>query len=93
MSSYRDDLIFFAGLVAGAIVGGVVAAFLVPQSGITTRDQVVERGLELKGRAEDTVQRAQKVALETVAKVQSAAHEIMARGTISGADSSGGAGI
>jgi gas vesicle protein len=73
----NDTLAFFAGLVAGAVVGGFFAALMVPHSGPETRDQVVERGLELKGRAEDAVQRAQQVASETVAKVQTTAHEII----------------
>lgn len=73
----NDTLAFFAGLVAGAVVGGFFAALMVPQSAIETREQVVERGLELKSRAEDAVQRAQQVASETVAKVQTTAHEII----------------
>ena len=73
MSERNDDLMFLAGLFFGAIVGGIAAALLTPQSGPEVREQVVERGLELKGRAEDAVQRAQQVANETVAKVQDAA--------------------
>lgn len=77
MSKDNDTLAFFAGLVSGAVVGGFFAALLVPRSALETREQVVERGLELKGRAEDVVQRAQQVASETVAKVQTTAHEII----------------
>jgi gas vesicle protein len=77
MSSQNGDLMFFAGLFAGAIVGGVAAALLAPRSGAETREQVAERGLELKGRAEDAVQRAQQVASETVAKVQTAAQGLI----------------
>ena len=68
---------FLAGLVAGAIVGGAVAALLVPRSGPETREQIVERGIELKNRAEDVVDRAQRVAGETVAKVQTAAQDMI----------------
>ena len=77
MSERNDDILFFAGLVLGAIVGGAVAALLTPQSGLETREQVVERGLELKNRAEDAVQRAQQVASEAVAKVQTSAQELI----------------
>lgn len=77
MSERNDDLLFLAGLFVGAIAGGVAAVLLVPQSGPETREQVLERGLELKNRAEDAVQRAQQVANETVAKVQTAAQGLI----------------
>jgi gas vesicle protein len=79
MSQRNDDVMFFAGLVLGAIAGGAMAALLTPQSGPETREQVVERGLELKNRAEDAVQRAQQVASEAVAKVQTSAQDLIKR--------------
>jgi gas vesicle protein len=81
----NGDFAFFIGLVVGAIVGGATAALMVPRSGPEVRDQIVERGLVLKSRAEDAVERAQQVATETVAKVQTAAQEII--GQAPGADS------
>ena len=36
MEKQSGDMAFFAGLVAGAIVGGAVAALLVPRSGPET---------------------------------------------------------
>ena len=77
MDEQSGDMAFFIGLVAGAIVGGAAAALLAPRSGPQTREQIVERGLELKGRAEDVVERAQRVASETLVKVQSTAQEIL----------------
>jgi gas vesicle protein len=77
MSDRNDDLLFFAGLVLGAIAGGAVATLLTPQSGPEIREQVVERGLELKNRADEAVQRAQQVATEAVAKVQASAHDLI----------------
>ena len=77
MSERNDDVVFFAGLVLGAIAGGAAAALLTPRSGSETREQVVERGLELKNRAEDAVQRAQQVASEAVAKVQTTAQDLI----------------
>ncbi|HJZ47046.1 MAG TPA: YtxH domain-containing protein [Roseiflexaceae bacterium] len=77
MSERNDDVMFFAGLVVGAIAGGALAALLTPQSGLEIREQVVERGLELKNRAEDAVQRAQQVASEAVAKVQTSAQDLI----------------
>jgi len=77
MEYQNGDMAFFVGLVAGAIVGGAVAALLAPRSGPETREQIVERGLELKNRAEDVVDRAQRVASETLAKVQATAQEMI----------------
>ncbi len=73
----NDDMLFLAGLFFGAMVGAAAATLLTPRSGAEAREQVAERGLELKSRAEDTVQRAQQVANEAVAKVQSAAHDLL----------------
>lgn len=77
MSERSDDVMFLAGLVLGAIAGGAAAALLTPQSGPEIREQVAERGLELKSRAEDAVQRAQQVASEAVAKVQTSAQDLI----------------
>ena len=77
MNERSDDLLFFAGLVLGAVVGGALAALLTPQSGPEMREQVAERGLELKNRADDAVQRAQRVASDAVAKVQSTAQDLI----------------
>jgi gas vesicle protein len=77
MSERNDDVMFLAGLVLGAIAGGAVAALLTPRSGPEIREQVVERGLELKNRAEDAVQRAQQVASDAVAKVQASAQDLI----------------
>jgi gas vesicle protein len=90
MSQQNDDLMFLAGLFLGAVVGGLAAALLTPQSGPETREQVAERGLELKSRAEDAVQRAQQVANETVVKVQDAAQGLIKQKPDDDVVSSGG---
>jgi gas vesicle protein len=77
MSERDDDMLFLAGLFLGAVVGAAAAVMLVPQSGPDMREQVAERGIELKNRAEDAVQRAQQVASDAVAKVQTAAQELI----------------
>jgi gas vesicle protein len=86
MEQQDGDLAFFVGLVAGAIVGGVAAALLAPRSGLETREQIVDRGLELKSRADDVVDRAQRVASDTVAKVQSAAQDILGQARSNGSE-------
>lgn len=85
MEKQNGDMIFLAGLIAGAVVGGVVAALLAPRSGPEARAQIAERGLELKNRAEDAVERAQRIANETVAKVQVAAQELIGHAANTGA--------
>ena len=79
MNDRNDELLFFTGLVLGAIAGGALAALLIPQSGPEMREQVAERGLELKNRADDAVQRAQQVASDAVAKVQASAQDLITR--------------
>ena len=73
----RDDMLFLAGLFLGAVAGAAAAVLLTPRSGPDLREQVVERGIELRSRAEDAVQRAQQVATETVSKVQTAAQDLI----------------
>lgn len=77
MNERDDDMLFLAGLFLGAVVGATVAVLLTPQSGPEVREQVAERGIELKNCAEDAVQRAQQVASNAVAKVQSAAQDLI----------------
>jgi gas vesicle protein len=79
MSGRDDDMLFLAGLFLGAVAGAAAAVLLTPQSGPEVREQVTERGIELKNRAEDAVQRAQQVATTTVAKVQHAAQDLINR--------------
>ena len=88
MEQQNGDLAFFAGLVAGAVVGGVAAALLAPRSGPEAREQIVDRGLELKSRADEVVERAQRVAGDTVAKVQTAAQDILSQVQSNGAEAS-----
>jgi gas vesicle protein len=91
MSDRNDDVLFLSGLVLGAIIGGAAAALLTSRSGPEIHEQLVERGLELKNRADDAVQRAQQVATEAVAKVQSSAQDLIKK---PGDDlASGGGGI
>lgn len=74
-----NPMLFVVGLVAGAAVGAAAMVFLVPQSGSQTREQVAERGVELRHRTEEAAQHAQQIARDTVAKVQVSAAELLHR--------------
>ena len=54
---------FFAGFLIGAIVGGVAALLLAPQSGEETRQRLEESGIELKERGRIALEE-QKAKLE-----------------------------
>lgn len=77
MNQHNNDMLFLAGLFFGAVVGAAAAALLTPRSGAEAREQVAERGIELKNRAEEAVQRAQQIATDAVAKVQVAAQDMI----------------
>jgi gas vesicle protein len=63
MSNHNGGLLFFAGLVTGGVIGASLALFLAPQSGKETRDQIRDKGIELRDGAvegfTETSQRAQ----------------------------------
>jgi gas vesicle protein len=46
---------FFLGLVLGAVVGATLAILFAPQEGEKTRNVLLEQGLELRKRAEGTI--------------------------------------
>lgn len=79
MNKIDNSLAFLLGLICGAVVGTAVVSLFVPRSGLESREQVNERGIELQQRAEDTVRKAQDVASQTVARVQTAAQELLGR--------------
>lgn len=83
MNASSSALRFTLGFICGAAASIVVGSLFIPRSGIQNREQVANRGIELKNRAEETVRRAQEIANETVAKVQVAAQDIIQRGTVS----------
>lgn len=77
MSKNDGSLAFVLGLICGAVVGTAVASLFVPRSGLESREQVSDRGIELQQRAEESVRKAQDVANQTVARVQTAAKELL----------------
>ena len=44
---------FLAGFILGGLVGAAIGLLLAPQPGEETRAQLMERGIELKARAEE----------------------------------------
>ena len=63
MSNQNGGLLFFAGFVSGGVIGASLALLLAPQSGQETRDQIRDKGIELRDGAvesfTETSQRAQ----------------------------------
>lgn len=48
MSSQNSSALFFAGLVTGGVLGAGMALLMAPQSGLETRRQIRNKGIELK---------------------------------------------
>jgi gas vesicle protein len=61
---------FFAGVLAGGLIGAGAMLLLAPQSGKKTRDQIQLEGLELRDRVTESVE-------DTVAQTRGKAHQIM----------------
>lgn len=63
MSNQNGGLLFFAGFATGGVIGASLALLLAPQSGKETRDQISDKGIELRDGAvegfTETSQRAQ----------------------------------
>lgn len=72
MTQQQRDRLFLAGLFLGATVGAAVASLLAHGSSPEAAETPSERGIELTGRADEAVQRAQQIAGAAVAKVQGA---------------------
>ncbi|HCJ09632.1 MAG TPA: hypothetical protein DHW14_00500 [Clostridiales bacterium] len=51
---------FWSGVLAGSIIGGIVGALFAPSMNPETRDQLMERGRELRRKAELLVRRAER---------------------------------
>ena len=62
---------FVAGFLLGGIAGAALALFLAPRAGEENRDMLLERGIELRVKAE-----------EAAAKARVEADELLARGKV-----------
>ncbi len=67
---------FLTGFIIGGLVGAASALLMAPQSGEATREQIVQRGVELRDRSDDEIRRLRKQADETLADVRAQAEEI-----------------
>lgn len=79
MRTSNDRMLFLAGLLSGAIVGGLAVAQLARRARSHLHEPVIEQGLELRRHAEDAVQRAQQIASDAVVKLRAAAEEMLAQ--------------
>ncbi|NDJ33185.1 MAG: YtxH domain-containing protein [Chloroflexi bacterium] len=78
-NSSNDFGAFLTGFVVGGLIGAAVALLTAPQSGEETREQIVTRGIELRDRAEDEVQRFRARAEETLTDIRQQAEDLQAQ--------------
>ena len=76
MSDHNDDFgTFLIGFIIGSISGAITALLLAPQTGEETRTMIKDKAIELRDRAattvEDSLEKTEKVANETVKKAES----------------------
>ena len=68
-SSTKHPATFLTGVLLGGVAGAVTALLFAPQSGEETRHQIQKRAAELRDQTTSTVE-------NTVAQVQSKAHQL-----------------
>ena len=91
-ATYRNDhgVSVMAGLLIGGLAGAVAMLLLAPQSGARTRDQIQEKGIELRDEGTDVVDAAlAKIWLEKNKLTRNGrrkANELIRRGKILAAE-------
>jgi len=70
---------FLTGFLLGTVVGAAAALLLAPQAGEDTREQIRERGIELKSRAVDLSEQGRKRAEELAVEARQRAAEAQER--------------
>lgn len=68
---------FFAGVLIGGLVGAAAALLLAPQSGEETRRQIGRASVDLRDRAQDTLEDARERAEATIADARRRAERIV----------------
>jgi gas vesicle protein len=76
MSNQNSGLLFFIGLVMGGLVGASLTLLLAPQSGMKTRGQIKDKGVELKDGAVEGLTEAGHYAQAQTAAWQEKAHNV-----------------
>jgi gas vesicle protein len=71
---------FLTGFIVGGLVGAALSLLLAPQSGEETRTQIRDKGIELRGRADEEIKRFRETAEETLEEVRAQADEMQKRG-------------
>ncbi|HEC21526.1 MAG TPA: YtxH domain-containing protein, partial [Chloroflexi bacterium] len=70
---------FLTGFIIGGLVGAVASLLMAPQSGEETREQIRQRGIELRSRADEEIKRIREQAEQTLAEVRAQTEEIQKR--------------
>jgi gas vesicle protein len=73
---------FLTGVLMGGLAGAAVALFLAPQSGQETRQQIRQKGIELRGQAEDTLNEAYARVEAVAADMRRRAADFQAQGQV-----------
>ncbi len=81
-NSNRDTGTFLTAFFMGAMAGGAAALFLAPQSGEETREQIRQKSVEMRGRAEEALAEARAKAEAAAADVKRRAEELQAQSQV-----------
>ncbi len=80
MTENRNNFGSFAtGLLIGGMVGAAVSLLNAPQSGEETREQIKAKGIELRNRADEEIERIRTQAEETLTDIRTKADETQTR--------------
>jgi len=79
MGKDQPGLEFLAGVLVGAGIGAAATLMLAPQSGQETREEIRERGFELKSRADDVGEASRKRVQDLGGQARNYAEEAQAR--------------
>ncbi|GAB4527759.1 MAG: YtxH domain-containing protein [Anaerolineales bacterium] len=83
MSENNDFGAFIAGVIVGGLTGAAIALLMAPQSGKEVRGAIREKSIELRDRANETVEqaraRAEKAIEETQSQAETAIEEMRKR--------------
>lgn len=78
MQAHERDLIFFAGLVAGAVLGGIAVALMIPRNEAGPASlPTAARGLELTDQPPEVLARAQLLAQAAIEKLRTNAQDLL----------------